>query len=55
MTDYDKVEQVKQLLTDLLAKMSIQATVEFEDSLLKGLVFNINTLESRLLIGLCET
>ncbi len=51
MTDYDKVEQVKQLLQDVLDHMGIQARVEFEDSLTKGLVFNISSHESRLLIG----
>lgn len=51
MTDYDKVEQVKTLLQDLLDKMGVQAQVEFEDSLIKGLVFNISSKDSRLLIG----
>lgn len=51
MTDYDKIEQVKSLIIDLIAKMSISATVEYEDSILKGLVFNISSRESRLLIG----
>lgn len=51
MTDYDKAEQVKQLIQDLLSEAGFQARVEYEDSLLKGLVFNINSRESRSLIG----
>jgi spoIIIJ-associated protein len=51
MTDYDKAEKVKQLIQNLLDRTGVQATVEFEDSLLKGLVFNISSRESRLLIG----
>lgn len=51
MTDYDKAEQVKELITDLLSRMGINARVEYEDSIVKGLVFNISTRESRLLIG----
>ena len=44
MTDYDKVEQVKTLLQNLLDQMGVPAQVEFEDSLIKGLVFNISLL-----------
>jgi spoIIIJ-associated protein len=51
MTDYDKADKVKELLIDLLHQMGIQAKVEYEDSILKGLVFNISARESRLLIG----
>jgi spoIIIJ-associated protein len=51
MTDYDKAEQVKQLIQELLNHMGVQGRVEYEDSLLKGLVFNIHSRESRLLIG----
>lgn len=51
MTDYDKVEQVKAILQNLLDQMGVQAQVEFEDSLVKGLVFNISSKDSRLLIG----
>lgn len=51
MTDYDKIEQVKSLIVELLAQLGVNATVEYEDSILKGLVFNISTRDSRLLIG----
>ncbi len=51
MTDYDKAEQVKLLIQNLLSQGGFQAQVEYEDSLLKGLVFNISTRESRSLIG----
>src|SRR5262249_3935279 len=32
-------------------RTGVQATVEYEDSLIKGLVFNISSRDSRLLIG----
>ncbi len=51
MTDYDKADKVKKLIQDLLDQTGVQATVEYEDSLIKGLVFNISSKDSRLLIG----
>src|SRR5438309_11884946 len=51
MTDYDKIEQVKSFLVDLLSKCGINAQVEFEDSITRGLVFNISTPDTYLLIG----
>lgn len=51
MTDYDKIEQVKQIIGELLANAGIDARVEYEDSITKGLVFNIFSPDSRLLIG----
>jgi spoIIIJ-associated protein len=51
MTDYDKIEIVKQTIIELLEKCDVKATVEFEESITKGLVFNIATPESYLLIG----
>lgn len=51
MTDYDKIEQVKHIILDLLDKMDITGTVEFEESITKGLVFNIFSPDSYLLIG----
>src|SRR6185503_13705201 len=51
MTDYDKADKVKQLIQNLLDRTGVQAIVEYEDSLIKGLVFNIASKDSRLLIG----
>lgn len=51
MTDYDKIEIVKQAIVELLAMAGVHAQVEFEDSITKGLVFNISTPDSYLLIG----
>ncbi len=51
MTDYDKIEIVKQIITELLQACGISAGVEFEDSITKGLVFNIGSPDSYLLIG----
>ncbi len=51
MTNYDKIEQIKQIIMELLANAGIEGSVEFEDSITKGLVFNISSPDSRLLIG----
>lgn len=51
MTDYDKIEIVKQIILELLGKCGIKGSVEFEDSITKGLIFNISSPDSYLLIG----
>jgi spoIIIJ-associated protein len=51
MTDYNIADKIKQLIQGLLDRTGVQATVEYEDSLIKGLVFNISSRDSRLLIG----
>src|SRR5258708_5055817 len=51
MTDYDKIEIVKNIILELLAQCGIKANVEFEESITKGLIFNIDSPDSFLLIG----
>ncbi len=51
MTDYNKIEQVKTIIQDLLKAAGFEAGVEFEESIIKGLVFNISSPDSYLLIG----
>lgn len=51
MTDYEKIEQVKQIILEILQKCGIKGDVEFEDSITKGLIFNISSPDSFLLIG----
>lgn len=51
MTDYNKIEQIKQIINEILQKADIQGSVEFEESITKGLVFNISSPDSFLLIG----
>ena len=51
MTDYSKIEIVKTIITELLEKAGIPGSVEFEESITKGLVFNIGSPDSFLLIG----
>ena len=51
MTDYDKIEIVKNIITELLQKSGLSGSVEFEESITKGLVFNISSPDSYLLIG----
>jgi spoIIIJ-associated protein len=51
MTDYNKIEIVKSIITELLQKAGVSGSVEFEESITKGLVFNISSPDSFLLIG----
>ncbi len=51
MTDYDKIEQIKNIILEVLEKCGIEAQVEFEESITKGLIFNISSFDSQLLIG----
>ena len=51
MTDYNKIETAKNVIIELLQNCGVPASVEFEESITKGLVFNIATSESYLLIG----
>ena len=53
MTDYNKIEIVQKLIEELLRKIGTErAKVSFEESITKGLVFNIDSgPESYLLIG----
>lgn len=53
MTDYSKIEIVLNILKDTLSKMGFaSATVSYEESIIKGLVFNIFCgADSYLLIG----
>lgn len=51
MTDYNKIEIVKTIISELLQKCGISGSVEFEESITKGLVFNISSPDSYLLIG----
>ena len=51
MTDYDKIEQVKQIISEVLQKLGTPGEVQFEESVTKGLVFNIMVPDSYLLIG----
>ena len=51
MTDYNKIEIVKNIIQDLLKAAEFEGKVEFEESIIKGLVFNISSPDSYLLIG----
>lgn len=51
MTDYNKIEIVKNIILDLIKSCGIDVSVEFEESITKGLVFNISTRDSYMLIG----
>jgi spoIIIJ-associated protein len=51
MTDYDKIEFISKTITELLSTGGIPARVDYEDSLTRGLVFNISSRDSSILIG----
>ena len=51
MTNYDQIEQAKNLIQELLSRLGVEARVEYEESITKGLVFNIASRDSYLLIG----
>ena len=51
MTDYNKIEIAKQVISELLQKSDVSGSVEYEESITKGLVFNIYSPDSYLLIG----
>ncbi len=51
MTDYDKIEFISTTITNLLSAGGITARVDYEDSLVKGLVFNISSRDAKMLIG----
>ncbi len=51
MTNYDQIEQAKNLIQELLLRLGVEARVEYEESITKGLVFNIASRDSYLLIG----
>jgi spoIIIJ-associated protein len=51
MTDYNKIDTVKNIITEVLSQAGIPGSVEFEESITKGLVFNISSPDSFLLIG----
>jgi predicted RNA-binding protein Jag len=44
-------EQIKEIIEEILAHMTIQGQVAFEESQTRGAVFNISSNEGYLLIG----
>lgn len=51
MTEYSQIEIAKNVIEDLLRHMDVDAYVEYEESITKGLVFNISSRDSYLIIG----
>jgi len=51
MTDYNKIDSVKQIIETVLGSLGVSGKVEFEESITKGLIFNISSPESYMLIG----
>lgn len=51
MTDYDRIEKAKIIIEELLSSMGVSATIDYEESITKGLIFNISSPESYMLIG----
>lgn len=50
-TDYETIEYIKKVITDLLSSGGFNVQVEYEQSLVSGLIFHINSRDSKLLIG----
>ena len=46
MTDYNKIENIKGVIETLIGRMGLQAKVEYEESITKGLIFNIFSPDS---------
>ena len=51
MADFETIEKIQRVIEGLLKVMDLEATVSPEDSIQRGLVFNISTPDSYLLIG----
>lgn len=50
-TDYETIEHIKKVITDLLQAGGFNIKVEYEQSLAGGLIFHIKSNQSKLLIG----
>ncbi len=50
-TDYETIEYIKTVISDLLASGGFNVRVEYEQSLISGLIFHIDSNSSKLLIG----
>jgi spoIIIJ-associated protein len=50
-TDYDTIEYIKKTITDLLTSGGFNVHVEYEQSLVSGLIFHIKSRDFKLLIG----
>ncbi len=51
MADYETIEYIQSVILDVLERAGVQARVDYEDSLVSGLVFNIRSRDAKLLIG----
>jgi spoIIIJ-associated protein len=51
MTDYAKIEQAQNIIQELVAHLGLDAKVEYEESITKGLIYNIVISDPYMLIG----
>jgi spoIIIJ-associated protein len=51
MTDYDKIEKARGIIQELVNKLGLEAAVEYEESITKGLIYNIVIDQPYMLIG----
>ncbi len=51
MADYETIQFIQDTIHDVLERAGVQARVEYEDSLVSGLVLNIRSRDAKLLIG----
>ena len=51
MADHQTIESIQNTIREVLQRAGVEAQVEYEDSLVGGLVFNIRSRDAKMLIG----
>ena len=51
MADHQTIEYIQNTIREVLQRAGVEAQVEYEDSLVDGLVFNIRSRDAKMLIG----
>jgi spoIIIJ-associated protein len=51
MADYQTIEYIQAIMRNMLERAGFEASIEYEDSLVGGLVFNISSRDAKMLIG----
>lgn len=51
MADFETIQKIQTIIESIIAKMGVSASVSMEDSVKNGLMFNVSSEDSTLLIG----